>query len=139
MMPDPMAESATTNVSLDNEKEFFDPMILQFNRSKLERMQSILGIAAGCMTGICGVTGLPGFGRWMMNHIDGLLTHHHNAVCFLAWHLSTCAILWAVKMKFQLKTFTRQSWFDYTTSTLQQNGLSFTLFWTLFYGLVYLY
>lgn len=61
------------------------------------------------------------------------------AVCFLLWHFSTCWLICAVKMKFQLKTYTRQTWFHYLTSTLQQNGLSFTLFWTLFYGLVYLY
>lgn len=65
MMPDPMAEEGDNVApSLDNEKEFFDPLVLQFNIAKMERIQSILGIAAGCITGICGLTGPQGFGMF---------------------------------------------------------------------------
>jgi hypothetical protein len=66
MMPDPMGEQegadGSAAPSFDNEKEFFDPLLLQFNVAKLERIQSVWGIAAGCITGICGLNGIRGFG-----------------------------------------------------------------------------
>jgi EMC6 len=69
MMPDPMGEQegADGNAapSFDNEKEFFDPLLLQFNVAKLERIQSVWGIAAGCITGICGLNGIRGFGTYV--------------------------------------------------------------------------
>lgn len=75
MMPDPMGEpdggggnaSAADGQHNTNEKEFFDPLVLQFNIAKLERIQSVLGIAAGCITGICGLTGIRGFGMLWQN------------------------------------------------------------------------
>lgn len=42
-------------------------------------------------------------------------------------------------MKGNLRKFTRQSAFGFYTFSIQPCLLSFTLFWTLFYGLVYLY
>ena len=42
-------------------------------------------------------------------------------------------------MNFKLQAYTKQTWFAYLTTSLQPTALSFTLFWTLFYGLVYLY
>lgn len=59
--------------------------------------------------------------------------------CFLILHLSVLALIWVFKMNLQLRSYTRQSIWSYSTANLQQSGLSFTLFWTLFYGLVYLY
>jgi hypothetical protein len=62
-----------------------------------------------------------------------------DEACFLALHLTVLTIIWATKMNFQLRSYTRQSLWSYATANVQQSGLSFTLFWTLFYGLVYLY
>jgi hypothetical protein len=42
-------------------------------------------------------------------------------------------------MNFKLDAYTKQTWYTYLTTSIQPTGLSFTLFWTLFYGLVYLY
>lgn len=42
-------------------------------------------------------------------------------------------------MNFDLQAYTKLSWFRYLTAPIQPVGLSFTLFWTLFYGLVFLY
>lgn len=64
---------------------------------------------------------------------------HFPAACFFLLHLTTCLAVWGWKMKFCLSVYTRQSWFSYLTASLQPTALSFTLFWTLFYGLVYLY
>jgi hypothetical protein len=61
------------------------------------------------------------------------------SVCFIFLHLFVCISVWAVKMNFKLDAYTKQTWYTYLTTSIQPTGLSFTLFWTLFYGLVYLY
>jgi len=60
------------------------------------------------------------------------------AVCFLGLHLIVSIALLS-KMKFDLQSYSRQSMISFLTSDLQKCGLSFMLFWTLFYGLVYLF
>ena len=62
-----------------------------------------------------------------------------SSACFLILHVLVSLAIWAIKMNFNLKAYTMQSWFNFLTTSMQQTGLSFTLFWTLFYGLVYLY
>lgn len=122
-MSDPMADLGNTvsTHDMDDSKEVFDPMILQCNLARIERIQSVMGIASGCIAGISGFTGLEGLG------------------CFLALHVFISLAIWAWKMDFDLQSYTKQSWFKYLTGPMQQTGLSFTLFWTLFYGLVFLY
>jgi hypothetical protein len=70
-----------------------------------------------------------------------VVTHSATSILaiFIGLHLITCLSIWAVKMKCNLKVYTRQSWFQFITTALDQTIMSFTLFWTLFYGLVYLY
>ena len=60
-------------------------------------------------------------------------------VCFVLLHTITLGSIWVIHMKCSLHSYIRQTWVTYWTASLQQNALSFTLFWTLFYGLVYLY
>jgi hypothetical protein len=62
-----------------------------------------------------------------------------STVCFLSLHLLVCITIWAWKMNFDLDGYTKKTWVKYLTTDIQPTGLSFTLFWTLFYGLVYLY
>jgi hypothetical protein len=62
-----------------------------------------------------------------------------STVCFLSLHVFVCFAIWAWKMNFDLDGYTKQSWPKFLTMDIQPTGLSFTLFWTLFYGLVYLY
>jgi len=103
-------------------KDVFDPNALTFNLKNIDKIRSFMGIVSGCVAGILGITGiLPGL------------------VCFLSLHLLTHISMWAFKMKCDLRAFTRQSWFAYLMTNFQQCALSFMLFWTLFYGLVYLY
>ena len=67
MMNDPMAgmgqdpAASTTPDDVDS-KEVFDPMILQFNLQRIERVRSVMGIASGCIAGIAGLTGWEGIG-----------------------------------------------------------------------------
>jgi len=120
---DPMAnlDGGGGDPDLPDEKDVIDITSLKYNLERVDNVRSVMGIASGCLAGICGLTGLEGF--W----------------CFMALHLLVLILVCALKMNFQLWAYTRQSWWAYTTANLQQSALSFTLFWTLFYGLVYLY
>jgi hypothetical protein len=68
MMQDPMANltgeapAGQNPSSMDggNTKEVFDPIALQLNMQRIGRMQSVMGIAAGCVAGIAGLTGFEG-------------------------------------------------------------------------------
>jgi len=122
-MIDPMAgiDAAQPGPETHDQKDVFDVTTLRYNLTHVDRIRSVMNIASGCVAGICGLTGLGGL------------------ACFLILHLSVLALIWAFKMNLQLRSYTRQSIWSYSTANLQQSGLSFTLFWTLFYGLVYLY
>jgi hypothetical protein len=43
-------------------REVFDGMAFQMNMARIERIRSVMGIASGCIVGICGFTGFQGFG-----------------------------------------------------------------------------
>ncbi|VEU33774.1 unnamed protein product [Pseudo-nitzschia multistriata] len=104
-----------------DDKDVFDVTTLRYNLQHVDTVRSVMNIASGCVAGICGLTGWQGL------------------ALFLLLHLAVLTIIWATKMNFQLRSYTRQSAWSYATANVQQSGLSFTLFWTLFYGLVYLY
>jgi len=121
-MIDPMADLGGSGAAAETDaKEVFDPMALNQNMQRIDKIRSLMGIVSGCVAGICGLTGLEGL------------------VCFIGLHLTILISIAAFKMNFDLKSHTRQSWIGYLTTNLQQSALSFMLFWTLFYGLVYLY
>mmetsp|Transcript_26153 Transcript_26153/g.39580 ORF Transcript_26153/g.39580 Transcript_26153/m.39580 type:complete len:123 (-) Transcript_26153:173-541(-) len=122
-MIDPMADlGGSANASNETDsKEVFDPILLNSNLQRIDKIRSLMGIISGCVAGIFGLTGISGL------------------VCFIILHLFVLVSIAAFKMNFQLKAHTRQSWLGYLTANLQQSGLSFMLFWTLFYGVVYLY
>ena len=161
MMNDPMAGmgAEATSPTIDDDthsKEVFDPMILSFNLQRIERIRSVMGIASGCIAGIAGLTGWEGIGMFVYCIISLYFAVSYCAfftpcstplmslgyplaVCFILLHLFVSLMIWAWKMNFKLFEYTRQSWFKYLTGSIQQIGLSFTLFWTLLYGLVFLY
>jgi hypothetical protein len=66
MIADPMADlSGDAPVGDDKDihsKEVLDPMVLQFNLHRIDRIRSVLGIASGTLAGIAGLTGLQGLG-----------------------------------------------------------------------------
>jgi hypothetical protein len=57
---------------------------------------------------------------------------------FVLLHVAVSVMLLA-KMKFRLRDFSRQSLVAFTFSGIQNCALSYMLFWTLFYALVYLF
>jgi hypothetical protein len=122
-MIDPMANldgGAPGAPDATDEKDVIDVTSLRYNLERVDKVRSVMGIASGCVAGICGLTGLEGL------------------ACFVALHFLVLILMWSLKMNFQLWAYTRQSWWSYASASLQQSALSFTLFWTLFYGLVYL-
>lgn len=69
-MMDPMgdmgAEPPPAVDDMHNSKEVFDPMILQYNLARIERIRAVMGIASGCIAGIAGFTGIEGLGMCRM-------------------------------------------------------------------------
>jgi hypothetical protein len=73
MMQDPMANLTgeapagqnQSNMNGGNTKEVFDPIALQLNMQRIGRIQSVMGIAAGCVAGIAGMTGFEGLSEYI--------------------------------------------------------------------------
>ena len=66
-MMDPMADlgsSGATNAADTNAKEVFDPMALNLNLQRVDKIRTFMGIVSGCVAGVCGLTGLEGLGRY---------------------------------------------------------------------------
>eukprot|EP00542_Grammatophora_oceanica_P012123 CAMPEP_0194031130 /NCGR_PEP_ID=MMETSP0009_2-20130614/4381_1 /TAXON_ID=210454 /ORGANISM="Grammatophora oceanica, Strain CCMP 410" /LENGTH=125 /DNA_ID=CAMNT_0038671199 /DNA_START=134 /DNA_END=514 /DNA_ORIENTATION=- len=123
MMNDPMAglDQQQPAQGASDSKEVLDTVALHLNTQRMNNLQTFMSIASGCMTGVLGLTGLQGF------------------VSFLILHFSVLIAVLVLKMGFNLKKYSRHSFIGYALSNLQSSALSFMLFWTLFYGLVYLY
>lgn len=61
-------------------------------------------------------------------------------VCFLILHISVNLSILAFKMNFNLKAYyTHGSMISFLLADFQKCAMSFMLFWTLFFGLVYLF
>ena len=101
-------------------KDMFDAAAAAHNAKGIDRIRSFMGIVSGCVAGVLGLTGL-----------EGLL-------CFIILHLTISFALLG-KMKFDLRSYSRQSMIGFILSDLQKCGMSFMLFWTLFYGVVFLF
>jgi hypothetical protein len=44
-------------------KEVYDPIAMQVNMQRIERIRSVMGIVSGCVAGIVGLTSLEGLGK----------------------------------------------------------------------------
>ena len=47
----------------DGSQEVFDMNAYRSNLRKMDKIRSFMGIASGCVAGICGLTGLSGLGE----------------------------------------------------------------------------
>mmetsp|Transcript_2927 Transcript_2927/g.6512 ORF Transcript_2927/g.6512 Transcript_2927/m.6512 type:complete len:84 (+) Transcript_2927:196-447(+) len=67
MIADPMADLGGTSqapgADESNAKEVFDPVALNMNLQRVDKVRSFMGILAGCVAGICGLTGWDGLGK----------------------------------------------------------------------------
>mmetsp|Transcript_7383 Transcript_7383/g.13725 ORF Transcript_7383/g.13725 Transcript_7383/m.13725 type:complete len:129 (+) Transcript_7383:119-505(+) len=118
--PDPGMDAAGGG-GADGNQEVFDMNAYRSNLRKMDKIRSFMGIASGCVAGVCGLTGLSGL------------------ACFIILHIAVNLSLLAFKMKFDLHSYSRESMFSFLTADFQKCAMSFMLFWTLFFGLVYLF
>ena len=124
---DPMANIGPDPTKAGNEdttggegKGIFNVQAQMFNFQRIDEIKAFMGIMSGCFAGICGLTGLQGL------------------VCFIVLDLIVSLAILA-KMKFKLANYSTETIFSFITAHMQKNAMSFMLFWTLFYGLVYLF
>lgn len=102
-------------------RDVFDMAALTNNVQAIERIRSFMGIICGCCAGILGLTNSAGIAFFLLSHI------------FVSASILT------IKMKFDLKNFLRTPLFSFLLDGLQNCFMSYMLFWTLFYGLVFLF
>jgi ER membrane protein complex subunit 6 len=93
---------------------------LQRNMGQIDIARTFLCIMGGVVAGILRCTGASGL------------------ICFIAIYVAITGVL-ALKIQFDFKQFTNMTLTYFLFSDLQKNALSFILFWTLTYALVYIY
>ncbi|KAJ1445888.1 hypothetical protein M885DRAFT_548438 [Pelagophyceae sp. CCMP2097] len=93
----------------------------EFNMSAIDKSRSFLTIFAGAATGILGLTGLGGLAS------------------FLATYAGISLAILACKMRGDSEAFTEEKPLYFVLGHAGGYGLSFVLFWTLAYALVYIY
>lgn len=70
MIADPMADIAADPAAQQqqdgggNTKEVFDPIIMQVNAQRIDRIHAVMGITSGCVAGIIGLTSLQGLRKF---------------------------------------------------------------------------
>jgi len=64
-MIDPMAglDGGVPGAQETDEKDVIDMTSLRYNMERIDTIRSSMGIASGCIAGICGLTGLEGLGE----------------------------------------------------------------------------
>jgi hypothetical protein len=61
---DPTAHGPEANIGGDaSQQEVFDMDAYKSNFRKVDKIRSFMGIASGCVAGVCGLTGLSGLGE----------------------------------------------------------------------------
>lgn len=94
--------------------------VLQSNVKQIELARSFLCVVGGCCAGVVNATNLGGL------------------VVFLLVYLSIVGGT-SMKVGFDFKNYANNTFFGFLLSDLSKHGLSFVLFWTLTYALVYIY
>mmetsp|Transcript_13627 Transcript_13627/g.43040 ORF Transcript_13627/g.43040 Transcript_13627/m.43040 type:complete len:113 (-) Transcript_13627:1759-2097(-) len=102
------------------ESEFISDEAMMHNLSAIDTCRSYLTIFAGVATGILGATGLRGL------------------VLFLGSYLFISIGLLA-KMRLDPEAYAKDKIHYFVFGNIGRYGLSFVLFWTLSYALVYIY
>ena len=93
---------------------------LQANMRQLEQARSFLCVVGGVCAGVLNATNLAGL------------------VVFMAIYLSVMAAV-SLKVGLDFKNYANTTFLGFMFSDLSKHGLSFVLFWTLTYAVVYIY
>mmetsp|Transcript_6069 Transcript_6069/g.9166 ORF Transcript_6069/g.9166 Transcript_6069/m.9166 type:complete len:111 (+) Transcript_6069:44-376(+) len=110
-MQQPVSEEDANRVSVEN---------LQQNMKQVDIARTFICIIGGIVAGVLGHTGLQGL------------------ISFVIVYAAVAFAL-SLKMGFDFKQYMNCSVISFLVSDLQKNGLSFILFWTMTYALVYIY
>lgn len=113
-------EDPNNSLVSEADKGFVSIEILQLNIRLIERVRTVSYIVGGISCGILGFTSLNGL------------------IFILATELITSLLL-NIKMGLQLKKYTNATLLSFLMGGIQNNSMSFVLFWTLSYALVYIY
>mmetsp|Transcript_25463 Transcript_25463/g.31371 ORF Transcript_25463/g.31371 Transcript_25463/m.31371 type:complete len:126 (+) Transcript_25463:101-478(+) len=125
-MIDPMADLTAQSSGQQNgtneKDETCDMHAMMYNISKMDKIRSFMGIISGCCSGILGLTNLMGL------------------IFFIACHLVVNGMIF-LQIKCDLEKYRgkRCTLIGFVMEGFQNCAMSFMLFWTLFYGLVYLF
>ena len=109
---------------LDNKGErlFFSREAMMHNHKNVDRVRTFLTLVTGFVAGILGCTGSQG------------------VLLYVASMALTSLAVLAVQMQFDSMKYLNQSPVRFMFSGMDSNGaLSYVLFWTLAYALVYIY
>jgi hypothetical protein len=101
-------------------KQMMNMEFLQSNMFQIDRLRTIMAIAGGTCCGALGLTSL------------------HGLLFFLVVTLCTTLAL-VTKMRFDSKVFTTFTFLNFFIQGISNNAMSFVLFWTLSFALVYIY
>jgi len=93
---------------------------LQANAKSLDKVRSFFAIVSGILSGVLYLTSFRGF------------------VAYFVLSLMINGLIY-MKMNFDCKLYTNSSFFGFFLADLSKNALSFVLFWTVSYALVYIY
>lgn len=93
---------------------------LQGNMMKLDKARSFFSIIAGILAGVL------------------YCTSYHGLIAYVVMSVLINGAL-LIKMGFDTNGFTTQSFISFLSADMSKNAMSFILFWTLSYALVYLY
>jgi ER membrane protein complex subunit 6 len=114
----PPGQGDTVETALEAQKLL--PDVMRKNMRQLDLARIVLYIAVGCICGVCGFTGLQGF-------------------LFYTGSSAVITIILAATMGFQPKKYTNESIVQMFMSNMSGQVMSFIMFWTLAYSLVYVY
>mmetsp|Transcript_36695 Transcript_36695/g.117733 ORF Transcript_36695/g.117733 Transcript_36695/m.117733 type:complete len:114 (-) Transcript_36695:1363-1704(-) len=103
-----------------DENEFVSDEALMHNRSAIDSYRSYMTIIAGIGTGILGATGLRGLGLFLLSYL-------------------VISLALVLKMRLDTEAYTNTKLLSFLFANLGRYGLSFVLFWTLAYALVFIY
>ncbi|GFH61449.1 hypothetical protein CTEN210_17925 [Chaetoceros tenuissimus] len=130
-----------TDASTTPEGEVFDFNALQRNMQKMESIRSFMGIINGCCAGILGLTNTTGIVFFVTMHMAvGLciwIKMNLSGGSLAKYRRDLCSTT-VVKGKYVSSTGVKGI-ISFLLEGLQNCFMSYMLFWTLFYGLVYLF
>jgi len=110
---------------------------LQFNMKQIDVVRTLLSIVGGVLTGTLGNLMLSFFHVSDFPFLIGCQREYGLLAFVILYFVISLSL--ALKMNFNVKKYTNSSIVMFGLADLQKNGLSFVLFWTLSYALIYIY